>query len=298
MLNFIYKWIEFVKKWHKNLKMWFFKITFTEKHHSVKKNQTITAEYVDELEDKIVDLSIKLKNKEKVISDIQLANKKRIGQISHNLKNPVGVIYSFSEMMLDNKGNFDSEKVKKYLQIIKNSASFSIELLNDIVEITRLNDVDLKFNFTKEDCNKLLYDIVESLQDNAKSKGVFIKINKQPETFEALVDKDEFTLALTKVIENAIRFSAEKGEIVIDVEENLQNFEIKVTDTGLGISKDDLPKIFDEFYVVNTYDAEGEKCIGLGLSMVKKIIDEHNGKILVKSTENVGSEFCVIIPKN
>ena len=112
------------------------------------------------------------------------------------------------------------------------------------------------------------------------------------------VDGAEITQALRAILNNAMRYSNDSSTITITVTELKDTVETTITDQGIGISETDLPNIFEEFYVVNTYSADKQKCVGLGLAIARRIVELHNGKISAKSTLEKGSSFKIRFPKN
>lgn len=263
----------------------------------MKKDEIIPKAYVQELEDKLFDLSFKLKNKKNELAYVQFVNKKLLGKLSHNLKNPVGVIFSFSEMMLADIDNYTTEKLTKHLKIIKNSSEFSLNFLNAVNNYVRLQACDFEMNFEEVKYLDFLQNIVKNFESEAKEKNITIKTNFPSAEILAFIDKDELSEMLNNVLNNAIRFTNPYKTITISVNENKNNVITEIRDEGIGISSKDLPYIFDEFYVVNTYSEDKQKCIGLGLSAVKKIVELHFGKIEVESEEHMGSTFKITIPK-
>jgi K+-sensing histidine kinase KdpD len=256
-----------------------------------------TADYIQELEDKIVDLSLQLKGKNNAFISLQSENYERIQKLIHNLKNPIGVVYSFSEMMVEKKENFASEKSKKYIDVIKNSASFSIDTLNSLAIINRLNSPKFKLKIEPTNYTELVEIIIDKFTTEAAKKQISIK-KKFPENhIFATIDKLEIEQVISVLIQNALRFSSKNTTITIAIQEKEKNIETIITDEGMGIAEKYLQTIFDEFSVVNTYSDNNEKCIGFGLAIAKKIIEYHKGFIAVQSTINKGSRFSFSIPK-
>ncbi|MDX1829776.1 MAG: HAMP domain-containing sensor histidine kinase [Lutibacter sp.] len=254
-------------------------------------------EYIQNLEEKIVELSLKLKQKNNQLISASKENKKVLGKLTHNLKNPIGVISSFSEMMLEDLEDYTPEKLTKYLGAIKNSAKFSINFLTSISKYTQVKSSEFVLNLEKVNLIELMDNIVTKLAEKADNKNITIlkKYNKK-ELF-LNIDTSEMGVALYNVLDNAIRYSFENTTITIAINENNDKIEIACLDEGIGISEDNLPHIFEPFFVVNTYDNEKNKCIGLGLTIAKMIVEKHSGVLRVKSKLNQGSEFRIFYKK-
>lgn len=262
------------------------------------KSDKNTAAYIEELEDKIMELNFKLKNTSTALSSAGETHRQTIRKLAHNLKNPVGIIYSFSGMILEDSKNYTTEKLEKHLTIINNSAEFSMQLLNKFAKYSSLQSLDLSFNFKKIDYIDLLNNVINQLQDAILEKSITIIKEFDTDEIFLVLDEVEISLAMSNILGNAIRYSNEDATITISVIEKSENVETVISDEGIGISEKDLPFILNEFHVVNTYSKDGQKCIGLGLTIANKIVELHKGKITVSSTVGKGSNFKMILPKN
>lgn len=262
------------------------------------KKEKNSDKYIPELEEKIIDLSLKLKSKSNELNAAIETNSKILGKFTHNLKNPVGVIFSFSEMMLEDLSNYSVEKLEKHLQIIKNSATFSLALLDSISKYTRVQSPNFIIKTQCLNYVELLNAIVSLFKFKASEKNIELEIAVPAKEIFLTLDEAEITQALTAVLNNALRYSNENSTINITIEVNKNNVETTITDQGMGISKADLAHVFEEFYVVNTYSDDKQKCIGLGLAIAQKIIELHNGKISATSTLEKGSSFKIIFPNS
>ncbi|MDD3721412.1 MAG: HAMP domain-containing sensor histidine kinase [Lutibacter sp.] len=254
--------------------------------------------YTQELEEKIFDLSLKIKNKSNEFNTAIEINSKILSKLTHNLKNPVGVIFSFSEMMLEDLEGYSHEKLEKHLQIIKNSATFSLALLDTISKYTRIQSPNFVLKSQRINYTELLSTLINELELESSKKNIDMVVKLPKNDIFLTVDGAEITQALTAILKNALRYSNENSIITITVSELENIVETTITDQGIGISETDLPNIFEEFYVVNTYSADKQKCVGLGLAIARKIAELHNGKISAKSALNKGTRFKLSLPKN
>jgi len=262
------------------------------------KSEKNSKEYIQQLEEKIIDLSLKLKSKTAEIKAAEETTSKILGKLTHNLKNPVGVIFSFSEMMLEDLEDYSHEKLEKHLQIIKNSASFSLALLDTISKYSRVQSPNFVLKSQRVNYIELLSNILTESKAKASEKNIDFVIKFPADELFLMLDKTEITEAIRNILNNALRYSMENSTIAITVTELKNIVETEITDQGIGISETDLPNVFEEFYVVNTYSADKQKCIGLGLSIAKRIIENHKGKISAKSVLEKGTSFTINLPKN
>lgn len=264
----------------------------------MKKESKEQLNYKDELEDKIIELSLKLKNKDKELNEVVELNNLIFKKLIHNLKNPIGIVFSFSEMILDGIDNYKPEKLKSHIEIIKNSSDFSLKFLNKLAEYARYQQTELKFTFLEYDFLSFINNVIAKAEVLANKKSIFIKKSLPAEVVKFKFDKNELELAILNILNNAIRYSNENSEIKIEVKTTKSELNINISDNGLGLEEKDFLFIFNEFSVVNTYSEDKEKCIGLGLPIAQKIVKKHRGKITVKSKISEGSIFTITLPLN
>ncbi len=265
---------------------------------AVNKSDKNSAAYIEELEDTIIDLKFRLKRTTTELQSAGKTHKQIISKLTHNLKNPIGVIYSFSEMILEGDGNCANEKTEKHLNVIKNSAEFAIQLLDNLAKYASLQVTDLSFKFKKINYIDILNSVSDSIHKLALDKNITIKREYCTDELFLDVNEIEISLVISNILKNAIRYSNENSTVTISVIENSGTVQTVISDEGIGISEEDLPFILNEFYVVNTYSEDRQKCIGLGLTIANRIVELHKGKITVSSTIDKGSRFKMMLPKN
>ena len=263
----------------------------------MKKSGTESDAYVEELEEKIIDLHTQLKSNNDEIDLINKSHKKLVGRLIHDLKNPAGVVTSFSEMILEDIDFYDTDKLRKHIRIIKKAADYSIHFLNRTAKFLRLKSPNMIFLFNKLDYIDLLNQVINRHTPLALGKGISI-IPKLEITSEILLlDSEEIDKTLSNIIGNAIRYSNENTTITVSVSTVKDTIETLITDGGIGVSEEDIPKVFEEYFVVKTYSGDKEKCVGLGLTMSKIIIEQHKGTISFESELDKGSEVKIILPR-
>jgi two-component system phosphate regulon sensor histidine kinase PhoR len=224
--------------------------------------------------------------------------KEFIGNVSHELKTPLFTVQGYILTLLDGAMN-NKEIREKYLE----RASKGIERLSYIVEdldmITKLEVGDLRLKFEVFDIIALVETIFDMLEMKAAKKKItltFDMVYKAPVFVRA--DKERIQQVLINLIVNSIKYGSEKGTTEISVENLIKNKVIvRVTDNGEGIDKPHLSRLFERFYRVDKTGSRKEGGSGLGLSIVKHIIEAHQEKIYVESEFNVGSEFSFTLEK-
>lgn len=217
-----------------------------------------------------------------------------ISNVSHELRTPLTIVKGFIEVVLDEK---DQEKRNEYLTISLNAIDRLNQMIDDLIEtsLVQKNAIKLKL----ETLN--LKDIIDFSVEDIRSKAGLSQIDitsQLKEDMNARIDAHHLSFALSKILDNAIKFNRKGGTIEINVEGSAQYFEVKIKDTGIGIAKENLDKIFDRFYQVDAASTRTYGGNGVGLTLAKHIIEAHGGKIWVESELGVGSTFHFTVQKN
>ena len=215
-----------------------------------------------------------------------------IGNLAHEIKTPLFTTQSYILTLLD--GAIDDKSVnKKYLK----TASKAVERLNLIVKdldlITKIESGVSNLNKTKFDIIDLINNIFEMLEFSAKKKNIRLIVEKESElNTNVNADKEKIEQVLTNLIDNSLKYGKDNGTTEVMVQ-NLNEFKIivRITDNGVGLEKENYTRIFERFFRVDKSGNRNSGGSGLGLSIVKHIIDAHDEKIYVESELGVGSEF-------
>jgi two-component system phosphate regulon sensor histidine kinase PhoR len=224
--------------------------------------------------------------------------KEFIGNVSHELKTPLFTVQGYILTLLD--GAMEDKSIrKKYLNRAGKGVERLIYIVKDLDMITRLEAGDLNLHLEEFDIIELVQNVFDLLEMKAAKKKISLAFDMnytKPIIVQA--DKERIQQVLTNLIVNSIKYGREKGTTEISVENLIRNKVIvRVTDNGEGIEKDNIPRLFERFYRVDKSRARREGGSGLGLSIVKHIIEAHNEKIYVESEYDVGSEFSFTLEK-
>ncbi|WP_298845862.1 sensor histidine kinase [Clostridium sp.] len=219
--------------------------------------------------------------------------------ISHELKTPLNVIFSSLQMM--NMYNESDEKEivdkrKKYLQIMKQNSYRLIKLINNLLDMTKLDSGFINPQMENGDIVSLLEDITMSIISLAENKGIEIIFDTNVEEKLMAFDGDKIERIILNLLSNALKFTDRGGQIYVTVSDKVDNIEISVRDTGIGIREDKKEMIFGRFMQVDKTLKRNNEGTGIGLSLVKSFVELHEGKIILKSQPNIGSEFIIILP--
>ncbi len=215
-----------------------------------------------------------------------------LGMVAHDLRNPIAAVESIAMIM--EMEDID-EETKNNLNLMKSSCVKARSIIDELLEAAR-NESVIEFITQKTELNKLLTDIIGVWKkQNGAKKNIELISSVNPAY--ARIDHEKFYRVLDNLTDNAIKFSQEKGKVEIFLNKKNNQIIIEVKDNGIGIPKDKLPLIFDPFTKAGRTGLKGEQSTGLGLSIVKQIVEKHKGKIEVESEEGKGSVFRIILPE-
>jgi two-component system phosphate regulon sensor histidine kinase PhoR len=222
------------------------------------------------------------------LKQIERVKKDLVVNVSHELRTPLTAIKGFTETLLDEA----DPKSMEYLEIIKRHTDRLIAMVNDLLTLSELEE---KPQLVIEDVNlqELITNVLAIYDPRIRAKGLGLTAGISPITIKG--DPFKLEQLLTNLIDNALKYT-DKGQISVDTQVREGNAIITVKDTGIGIPREDLGRIFERFYVVDKSRSRSMGGTGLGLSIAKHIATLHTGSIEVASTPYTGSTFTVIIP--
>jgi signal transduction histidine kinase len=245
------------------------------------------------------DITEKVMNNQKLEELIKMQDELYIN-VSHELKTPLNVIFSANQVMdMYLKGDSIEDKKDKlinYNNSIKQNCYRLIKLINNIVDLSKSNSGLLMLNLCNVDIVEVIENIVQSITEYVKSKELKIVFDTNVEERIIACDPDKIARIMLNLISNAIKFSNPNGEIFVNIISKAETVEITVKDTGIGIEKQNLDNIFNRFYQENKSLSRNAEGSGIGLSLIKSLVELHGGNINVESEVNKGSIFKVELP--
>ena len=221
-----------------------------------------------------------------------------IGNVSHELKTPLFTVQGYIETLLD--GALNDEKIReKYLKRAKKGVERLTYIIKDLDMITKLEVGELHLEKETFDIIDLIENVFESLEMKASKNLISLTLNeKYQNPIWVKADKDRIQQVLSNLIVNSIKYGINKGTTEISIENLIMNkVLIRIADNGEGINNDEIPRLFERFYRVDKSGSREQGGSGLGLSIVKHILDAHNEKIYVESQIGIGSEFSFTLEK-
>lgn len=228
----------------------------------------------------------KIKTLEKMRSDF-------VANVSHELKTPLTSIKGFAETL---KYVEDSATREKFLDIINVEAERLSRLINDILTLSELEHKDYSVNFQRVCLNDSIEEVYYIMQTIANEKNIKLEFNLANEKLYINGDRDKFKQMMINLIDNAIKYTPSGGTVEIKLNKDKDNAIIDIKDTGIGIPKQHLPRLFERFYRVDKARSRSMGGTGLGLAIVKHILMIFNGNIQVESEVNKGTKFTITLP--
>lgn len=221
-----------------------------------------------------------------------------LGNVSHELKTPLFTVQGYLETLLDGAIN-DKNVRKKYLQRANKSVERLIYIVKDLDLITKLEAGELMVEYADFDVIDLIKSVFELLEMKSEKKDITLTFDMEyQKPVYVHADRDKIQQVLTNLLVNSIKYGHVNGTTEVSVENLIRNkVIIRVTDNGEGIPQKYIPRLFERFYRVDKTGSRSEGGSGLGLSIVKHVIEAHGEKIYVESEEGVGSEFSFTMEK-
>lgn len=244
----------------------------------------------------LANLQRELFRKNVELGDMNEQKNQFLGMAAHDLRSPLGAIMSYSEFLEEEAGPQLSQEHREFITTIKDSSQFMLGLINDLLDITQFESGKLKMELRPLD----LLDVVRrnvalNLILGAK-KQIRVVLNPGPPLPHLLADRGKIEQVLNNLLSNAIKFSHMDTEVTVDLGLEDRYAVITIADHGQGIPEEDIPKLFKPFSRTRVKSTGGESSTGLGLLIVRRIVEGHGGSVSVKSQVGKGTAFCVRLP--
>jgi PAS domain S-box-containing protein len=221
-----------------------------------------------------------------------------MANVSHELRTPLVAIEKSVALILSKSTGDISPTQNEFLSIAERNLKRLTLLINDLLDLSKLEARKATINPEETDMDKLIADSVESLNNWAAAKSIKLSRSVSPDLPHPQVDPNKIIQVLNNLIGNAIKFTPKNGSIAVEAVHDKQEGAVKVTvrDTGIGIPPEDLGKIFEKFYQAGKKDSEDVKGTGIGLAIVREIVELHKGKVWAESEKGMGSRFIFTLP--
>lgn len=229
------------------------------------------------------------------LKNLEQMRKDFVANVSHELKTPITSIRGFSETLLE--GAMEDKALREqFLNIILNESQRLQSLIHDLLELSKLEKEEFKLNVEDLSIKKLIEDTVLIVGHQAEEKSIEIVQDLQQDA-QIVGDSARLKQVFINLITNAINYTPKNGTVTLSLKELQNTVQIDVSDSGIGIPKEDVPRIFERFYRVDKARSRNSGGTGLGLAIVKHIVEAHHGHIEVQTEYQKGTSFTITIPR-
>ena len=238
-----------------------------------------------------------LEAKSRQIEEVDRLKNAFIANMSHEIRTPLNSVLALTQLLREGVAGPLTVDQRKYLQVIERNGHGLLHLINDVLDLSRIEAGHLEMDTEDLDLAPHVESVVEALLPLAAGKNLDLIVNLPPELPAARGDPDRFRQILTNLIGNAIKFTESGGQVMIGAEAHAEEIVVVVTDTGVGIPDRHRDKIFQEFYQVDQTLVRRQGGTGLGLAIARRLARLMGGDITVESVVSRGSRFSVTLPR-
>ncbi|MDO4939167.1 MAG: HAMP domain-containing sensor histidine kinase [Lachnospiraceae bacterium] len=253
---------------------------------------------IGEVSQEFENLRIKIRDNVETRNKLDRENRELIGNISHDLKTPITAIKGYAEGILDGVVT-TPEQQKKYITTIYNKADDMARLIDELTYYTKIDTNKIPYKFEKVSPVEFFYDCVEDVGLDLETKGIIFTHEQHASPNDIVIaDVEQLAKVVNNIVNNAVKYMDKiPGRIRISLLDEGDFVKFEIEDNGKGMEASELPRIFDRFYRTDASRNSGTGGSGIGLSISKKIIEDHGGKIWASSKVGKGSKFTFILRK-
>ena len=227
--------------------------------------------------------------------EIQKIKSDFVSSVSHEFKTPLTSIKTLIERLQDGKVK-NPAKMDEYFSMISQGTDKLIRLVKNILDSSKIDEGKIEYDFIETDIGIFAVKLIEDFKKDAAQKKTNIQSHIQNNIPSVSIDRDTMTQAFLNLLDNAVKFSPDRKKIDVEVRGKSHHVVLAIKDQGIGIYPDETEKIFEKFYQGKNFPKQSSTGTGLGLALVKHIVEDHGGKISVESQVGKGSTFSMILP--
>jgi len=221
-----------------------------------------------------------------------------LATMSHELRTPLTSVIGYSEMMLEGLGGPLTAEQREYLGIIMEKGENLLQLITSILDITKIEAGRVRLVMSEVELGQLVRDAVSTVLPHARKKGLTLHCEHAANMPKVLCDREKVRQCLINLVSNAVKFTPSGGTVTVGASELPgERVALFVTDTGIGIPEEHVPKVWDVFYQVDGSSTREYGGAGLGLAIVKSFVEAHGGEVQVRSVPESGSTFTMVFPQ-
>ena len=236
-------------------------------------------------------------NKLEMLEDLNRVRTEFVSAVSHELRTPLAVIHQLLMLIYDETAGPVNDKQREILVKVRHNIDRQKNIIDKMLDISRIEGKELALRYSLANINDLLRDSKEFFQGLAAEKNIKLSYSLPDSDISLFIDAERIIQIITNLINNAIKFTEENGQIRVEVKVLEDKVRVGVIDTGIGIANADLPRVFDKFVQLSSSDAARKQGIGLGLTIVKELVEKHGGEIWIESKIGEGSKFYFTLPR-
>jgi len=229
------------------------------------------------------------------LKNLEELRKGFVANVSHELRSPLTSMQGFIQGMVD--GTIPQEEHQQYMQIVLDETKRLTKLINELLDLSQIESGKFPLHMETFDVNELIRRVLIKYEGKIEKKNLDIEVMFREEQFIVEADKDRIEQVISNLLDNAIKFSSPNEKITLWTHGSKDKIYVSIRDSGPGIREEDLPFIWERFYKADKAHTPGETGTGLGLPIVKKIIEQHGQKIWVKSQPDKGAVFVFTLAK-
>jgi len=276
--------------------------SFNEMLGQIQERDTALRQARDELEQRVLERTTQLAvaNKELDLRNREVERatqlkSKFLASMSHELRTPLNAIVGFSDLLAEQTAGQLNDKQKRFVHHIKQGSAHLLQLINDILDLSKIEAGQLEFHCEAFQIGEALPEVLSTIRPSAMAKHITVQ-EKIESDLGVFADRVRFKQILYNLLSNAVKFTPKDGRIDIECSENGGMICVSVADTGIGIRPEDQKLVFEEFRQVEVSNANTQEGTGLGLAITKRLVEQQGGKISLESELGKGSRFTVTLP--
>jgi signal transduction histidine kinase len=228
-----------------------------------------------------------------VLRRLETIRRDFVANVSHELKTPLTAVSGYAETLLDR--SIPEEQRRRFVTTIHENATRMQRIVDDLLDLSRIESGGWQPNLTLVDVDGVVHDVFSSMQPEATAKGLALDAEIAPNASRVRADPTAFRQIVLNLVDNAIRYTR-AGRVTLRTRAAAAGIWVEVSDTGMGIAAEHLPRIFERFYRVDAGRSRAEGGTGLGLAIVRHLVDAHGGRVEATSTVGRGTTVAVHFP--